>query len=478
MSIPAKADDPAAVVHLLNRAGFGPRPGQVKEVLAKGIEAYLDEQLHPVPDPALHQALARFKAMDYSIPDILAFAVFPEPKTGPHLSDVVEAFESPKLIRAVESRNQLEEALVDFWFNHFNVNARSAFVRISVTSYEREAIRPHVLGRFSDLLKATARHPAMVVYLDNYLSRKDTVVNGRRVLGLNENYGRELMELHTLGVTAGYTQADVTQSARCFTGWTIDSVKAMHVVSPGRFAFRAEQHDTEAKEVFGLKLPAGGGIEDGDKLLDHLASHPATARFISLKLARRFVADDPPESLVERCARTFSSTGGDIRRVVRELFTSEEFWSPAAARKPKTPFEYVVSALRATGSGVLSASPGLNWHLDNMGMRPYLCTPPTGYSDRGADWVSPAYLHRLNFAFDLGEGTIQGVVSRLPEIVTQHGGNPARAASVAAFFNREIFGNGLPDRMLQAVHGLSAEGPGTLAKVAALILASPEMQWR
>jgi len=197
-----------------------------------------------------------------------------------------------------------------------------------------------------------------------------------------------------------------------------------------------------------------------------------------LKLARRFVADDPPESLVDRCARTFSSTGGDIRRVVRELFTSEEFWSPAAARKPKTPFEYVVSALRATGSGVLSASPGLNWHLDNMGMRPYLCTPPTGYSDRGADWVSPAYLHRLNFAFDLGEGTIQGVVSRLPEIVTQHGGNPARAASVAAFFNREIFGNGLPDRMLQAVHGLSAEGPGTLAKVAALILASPEMQWR
>jgi hypothetical protein len=461
---------PKEAVHLLNRAGFGPRPGQVREVLARGLDAYLDGQLHPVPDPSVDKALQRFKALAFSVADIL--------RVGSPFSEVVEAYETAKLIRAVESKNQLQEALVDFWFNHFNVNAKSPLVLISVLPYERDAIRPHVLGKFGDLLKATAYHPAMLAYLDNYISKKDRVVNGKVLPGLNENYGRELLELHTVGVTAGYTQEDVIQAARCFTGWTIDALDEAHIVPPGRFIFRPEHHDTRAKQVFGLKIAAGGGISDGEKLLDYLAVHPATARFVSRKLVRRFVSDDPPEGLVERCARTFTSTDGDISRVVREIFTSDEFWAPAAARKPKTPLEYVVSALRATGSTVLAAHPGLTWHLDNMGMRPFLCNPPTGYSDRGSDWVSPAYLHRLNFALDLGNGTIQGVVVKLSDVVTHGGADSSAGASVAAFFNREIFGDGLSRRTLETVSGASAGGPSVVAKVAGLVLASPEMQWR
>ena len=318
----------------------------------------------------------------------------------------------------------------------------------------------------------------MLAYLDNYLSRKDTVVDGAVKPGLNENYGRELMELHTLGVTAGYTQKDVVQAARCLTGWTIDGLRISPEQTRGKFVYTAADHDTDAKDVFGLKLPSGGGIEDGEKLLDHLAAHPATARFISTKLAGRFVADDPPAALVDRCAQTFSSTGGDIRKVMRTLFESPEFWSEGTMRKLKTPFEYVVSCLRATGARVESAEPGLTWHLDNMGMRPYMCTPPTGYSNRGSDWLSPSYVHRLNFALDLGNDTIQGVRSGLSDTIARAGGDPANAGSIAAFFNREAFGGRLSPRTLGALRVSASPAPTMLAKVAGLVLASPEMQWR
>ena len=477
MTVPVKSD-PRTVVHFLNRAGFGPRPGQVKEVVTKGLDGYLTEQLNPTPDPALEPELARVnKHLGYATSEIIDVA-YKRIKAHSELGDIVEAYHTRRIIRAIASKNQLEENLADFWYNHFNVNARVAFVRLSVLSYENTAIRPHVLGRFRDLLGATAQHPAMLCYLDNYLSRKDTTVGGVRKIGLNENYGRELMELHTLGVTSGYTQDDVVAAARCFTGWSIDGLRISPEQTRGKFVYVAADHDAKPKKVFGLDVPGGGGMEDGEKLLDYLATHPATAKFISTKLARRFVADNPPAALVDRCAATFTSTGGDIRKVMRTLFESPEFWSQETTPQLKTPYGYVVSCLRATGADVESAEPGLTWHLDNMGMQPYLCTPPTGYSDRGADWLSPSYVHRLNFALDLGNDTIQGVKVGLTDTVRRMGGNPGSADSVASFFNREVFGDALSPRTLDAVKVPPSQSPTTLAKVAGLVLASPEMQWR
>lgn len=473
MSIASTQPDGAsAAVHLLNRAGFGPRPGLLRAVLAKGPSKYLEEQLNPVPDEPLDADLVRLKSLGYSVTQMLDIyhgrTVF-----GRGMQDVVENVETAKLVRAVTGRNQLQEALVDFWFNHFNVNLQHQFVRQSVVPYERDAIRPYVLGRFSDLLRATARHPAMLFYLDNHLSKKNTLIAGTVVRGLNENYGRELLELHTLGVNAGYTQSDVIDAARCFTGWTIDDLK-----TTGRFVFRAGDHDTEPKRIFGLQIPGGGGVEDGEKLLSYLATHAATARFISRKLVMRFVSDDPPRSLVEKCAQAFVATGGDLREVTRALFTSVEFQAAAARPKFKTPFEYVVSALRAMDARVESAEPGLTWHFDHMGMRPYFCTPPTGWSDRGRDWQSSAHVYRINFALDLANDTIRGVRVKLAQVITSMGENPLSASSVAAFLNREIFGGGLSQGTLAATHGLGPEHPGLVPKVAGLILASPEMQWR
>jgi len=461
-----------AALHLLNRAGFGPRPGSVASVLKKGTQVYLNEQLRPTADPALAAELARFKVLSYSVANILDIyhgrVLF-----GRGMPEVVEQFQTVKVVRAVMGANQLREALVDFWFNHFNVNLQHKFVRESILPYERDAIRPHVLGRFSDLLASTARHPAMLFYLDNYLSKKNTIIDGKVSRGLNENYGRELLELHTLGVNAGYTQEDVVNAARCFTGWTIDDLK-----TTGRFAFRAADHDSEPKRVFGLDLPGSGGIEEGAKLLRYLGTHPATARFVSRKLATRFVSDDPPESLVEQCAQTFISTGGDLREVTRTLFSSAEFWASAGTPKLRTPLEYIAGALRATGARVESAEPGLTWHLDHMGMRPYFCTPPTGWSDRGRDWQSSAHVYRLNFALDLGNDTVRGVKVQLPQTIASVGGSARSAASVTAFFNKEIFAGALSRPTLDAALGVEAGIPGTVAKVASLILASPEMQWR
>lgn len=468
----AAKDTNKAVVHLLNRAGFGPRPGQIRLILDKGLGRYLEEQLNPRADPPLAAQLLRFKSLRYSVATLLdiyhgrrAFV------RG--MSLVVEELQTAKVVRAIEGQNQLEEVLVDFWFNHFNVNLQHQFVRQSIIPYERDAIRPFVFGKFADLLRATARHPAMLFYLDNYLSRKNSTANGTVIRGLNENYGRELLELHTLGVDGGYSQSDVVDAARCFTGWSIDDLK-----SKGRFVFRAADHDQGPKRVFGLEIPAGGGVEDGERVLTYLATHPATARFVCFKLARRFVADDPPLSLVDACARKFVETGGDLRSVTRTLFTSAEFQAAADQPKYRTPFQYLAAALRATGARVESAEPGLTWHLDKMGMRPYFCTPPTGWSDRGRDWQSSAHVYRLNFALDLANDTIRGVQVRLSARLAGARYDPGSSASIAAFFNREVFGGGLSERTLEAVKGLTKDHPGTVAKVAGLILSSPEMQSR
>ena len=320
--------------------------------------------------------------------------------------DLVEG----KLLRAVYSSRQLEEVLTDFWFNHFNVYLDKGADRYMVTEYERDAIRPHVLGKFRDLLEATAKSPAMLFYLDNWQSVGPNSPaaggrGGRQRRGLNENYGRELMELHTLGVDGGYTQKDVTEVARCFTGWTIQQPQR-----GGRFVFNPRMHDTGEKVVLGVTIPAGGGVEDGERVLDILSHSPATAHFISKKLAMRFVADQPPPVLVDRMAQTFLKTDGDLREVMRTMLKSKEFWSAGAYRsKLKSPLEMVASAVRAVNGDVDFAF-ALGNQVAQLGEPLYRKVEPTGYSNSSQEWLNSAgLLARMNFALQLAGNKVPGV---------------------------------------------------------------------
>ncbi|SRR5579884_795310 len=316
-----------------------------------------------------------------------------------------------KLLRAIYSNRQLEEVLTDFWYNHFNVYLDKGADRYLVTAYERDMIRPHVLGKFRDLLEATAKSPAMLFYLDNWQSvgpqppPRGGRAGATQRRGLNENYGRELLELHTLGVDGGYTQKDVTEVARCFTGWSINQPQR-----GGEFVFRERQHDRGEKVVLGVTIPAGGGIEDGEKVLDIVARHPSTARFISRKLAQRFVADDPPPALVDRMAQTFLKTGGDLRAVMKTMIDSKEFWSVGAYRsKIKSPFEMVVSAVRAVNGDVDFAQALMN-QVAQLGEPLYRKVEPTGYSNASGQWLNSAgLLARMNFAVQLASNKVPGV---------------------------------------------------------------------
>ena len=344
---------------------------------------------------------------------------------NPRQAVVAELVEN-KLQRAVYSPRQLEEVLVDFWLNHFNVFSGKNTVAMLLTSYERDAIRPHVLGRFRDMLLATARHPAMLSYLDNFQSRSapenlpnvagvGVISVGGPNQGLNENYGRELLELHTLGVNGGYTQADVINVARAFTGWTIFAPNQY-----GEFQFNPQMHDRAEKIVLGQKFPRGGGEDEGVKVIDMLAVHPSTARFISRKLAQRFIADDPPQTLVDRMAATFTKTGGDLRAVMETLLLSREFMSEGAWQaKVKTPFELVASALRALDAQV-SDTTALAQRLTDMGMPMYGRIDPKGYPNTADAWSGSAGLAgRMNFAFALTAGQISGVKLDPVAIVSQ-----------------------------------------------------------
>jgi uncharacterized protein (DUF1800 family) len=331
-----------------------------------------------------------------------------------------------KLYRAILSNRQLEEELADFWYNHFNVFLDKGADRFLVPTYERDAIRPHVLGRFRDLLEATASSPAMLFYLDNWQSvapETQRATQGKRpARGLNENYARELMELHTLGVDGGYTQKDIIEVARCFTGWTIKQPRA-----GGTFTFNEKVHDKGEKVVLGVTIPAGGGREDAEKLLDILAAHPSTAKFISKKLAQRFVADDPLPDLIARMAKKFQDTKGDIREVMKVMLTSKEFFSQGAYHaKVKSPFEMIASAIRATGAQVDFAFQ-LAQQIARLGQPLYRKLEPTGYSNANAEWVNSAsLLARMNFAMALGQNKIPGV--KLDS--TRFGDDPLGAALV------------------------------------------------
>jgi uncharacterized protein (DUF1800 family) len=366
---------------------------------------------------------------------------------------VVEELAMAKVTRAIYSERQLQQIMDDFWFNHFNVFAGKGEDRWFLTSYERDVIQPHTLGTFKELLTATAKSPAMLFYLDNFLSADPRAAErqaaeramrqqGRRggfgrprpaqpqqqqakknVRGLNENYGRELMELHTLGVDGGYTQKDVTEVARCFTGWTIDKPR-----ENAEFKFDERLHDPDPKMVLGKKIHAGG-MRDGEDVIDLLVHHPSTARFISTKLARRFVSDNPPPALVARMAQTFQSSDGDIRAVMKTMIYSPEFWSRDAYRaKIKTPFELVVSTARALGTDVDTPMPLVQW-AGRIGEPLFQCQPPTGYADKADTWVNTgALLNRLNYSLALAGNKVRGSRSDVASLLGMDSSTDAKAA--------------------------------------------------
>ena len=473
---PLRISEDQKIVHVLNRIGFGARPGDVERVLKIGIPAYIEEQLHPerlsdtladdrvidlnsltmsrsklleqFPDPQQlarqlgirnpnqnknaaadpnaapadqrKQAKARAELQEYMVENKL--------QRPPQL---LQQLISNRVIRGVYSERQLQEVMTDFWFNHFNVYWDKGADRWLTTDYEMNVIRPRTMGKFKDLLLATAQSPAMLFYLDNHLSSAPTPAvealrkrananNNKRTPGINENYARELMELHTLGVDGGYTQKDVTEVARALTGWTIDQPKVN-----GTFVFRPQMHDRGEKTVLGQRIPANGGIQDGTRVIEILANHPSTARFISTKLVRRFVSDNPPQALVDKVAATYRKTDGDISEMLRTIFYSEEFNSPESyGQKMKSPFEYVVSSIRTLG-GDTGGNQQIGRAIGQMGQALYQYQAPTGFPDRADFWTSDgALVARLNFAVTLTSG-------RIPDTrVSLNGFKDAQAAAL------------------------------------------------
>jgi uncharacterized protein (DUF1800 family) len=421
----AGADPPsdAQALHVLNRLAYGPAPGDLAHVRQIGIDRFIDEQLHPerMPlPPLLRQQLDALGSTHLRQRDLVAQyrvagqAAKNDSEGGKTMRRELYqrvTFESgeARLLSAIQSPRQLQEVMVDFWFNHFNIFSGKGLDRVLVENYEREAIRPYAFGRFRDLLGATAHHPAMLFYLDNWLSAAPGSEPQRgagplaKTSGLNENYARELMELHTLGVDGGYTQSDVTALARMLTGWTLnprprggDSI----------FFFDARRHDGGDKEWLGRHV-AGRGQAEGEWALDVLASHPATARHIAYELAQYFVADTPQPALVDRLSQRFLDTGGDIGAVLKTLFDSGEFRDPQVrAVKFKTPYQYLVSAVRASNLPVTNVRPLLAT-LYQLGMPLYGCQTPDGYKNTEAAWLNPdAITRRINFATAFASGKL------------------------------------------------------------------------
>jgi uncharacterized protein (DUF1800 family) len=393
---------------------------------------------------------------------------------------VLQDLREARVYRAIYSNRQLEEVLTDFWFNHFNVyESKGEPEQLTLASYENDAIRPHVLGHFKDLLLATARHPAMMFYLDNWTSMAGDFLNvgpfaqgpfgGQNFLnqqahGLNENYGRELMELHTLGVNGGYTQADVIAVARCFTGWTIRAPN-----SKPEFVFAPFMHDTGEKVVLGHKIAAGGEEQDGLQVIDILAHHPATAQFISKKLAQHFVADDPPATLVDKMVKTFLKTDGDLRAVMETMLTSREFLSEGAwQNKIKSPLEMVVSAVRTTGAEATDSAV-LAQKVADMGEPLYGKLEPTGFKDGAEVWLSTANLMaRIGFANTLAAGKVPGVKMDTTRFADK---DPAAIA-------HDLLNHDAAPQTLAALEKGAANKPASPATTVGLVISSPEFQRR
>ncbi|MBP6716564.1 MAG: DUF1800 domain-containing protein [Acidobacteria bacterium] len=543
-AVPAHPDAPT-ILHVLNRAGYGPKPGDIERVRAMGLAAYIEQQLHPeqIPDVAVNTALAQFPTLTMSTEELAVKYYRPleamrrdqqqkearaEVKTAKAADDMMAMQEAKqqlpdgaqqlrqeaqsvlqnlmqaRIVRAVDSDRQLNEVLVDFWFNHFNVYAQKGAVNEYLNAYERDAIRPHVLGNFRDMLGAVAHDPAMLFYLDNFQSadpkmgERDTnkqldqiqqrLNNPRARLtpeqreqalarieqlkkniprGLNENYARELMELHTLGVDGGYAQKDVQEVARVFTGWTIDQPRG-----GGKFIFRPAMHDAGNKTVLGQTIAGADGQDgerEGERVLDLLAMHPATARRLAYKLSERFVSDVPPASLVDRVAKVYLDTKGDLRAVTRAILTSPEFYSVEAYNaKVKTPLDFVVSAARATDARLITAAPVVQALRTTLGMPLYGCQPPTGYKTTADAWVNTgALLSRMNFGLQLVSNQQRAIRVNVM----------ALAPDTSADTRAKLVDNMLAGRISASTSATLAKAP-TPQQLLTLLLGSPEFQKR
>lgn len=405
----------ASLRHLVSRTTYGYSPADLATAEALGHEGWLDLQLNgaglddTVLESAVNDALI---SLQWNYQEVLENEQLDN--SDPDKINVAVELIVATMVRQLFSPFQLRELMVEFWSNHFNVYLLDGPVSFLKTVDDRENVRPHALGNFRDLLMANARSPAMLYYLDNYSNTVD---------GPNENYARELLELHTMGVDGGYTEFDVKEVARCFTGWTINPR------AEDLFAFYPQTHDDGPKDVLGVRIPAGQGIEDGEQVLDILASHPATARYVSTKLARRFVSDDPQESLVDNLAATFTATDGDIKAVLNALFASEEF-AESSGMKFKRPGEMLISAVKATSSqptdDYLVVLIGF---LETLEQLPFFASPPTGYDDVESAWLATSsLLNRWNFTSALAFGNLPVPLTRRAE---GQGGNPP----MSRFFN-------------------------------------------
>jgi len=458
------------VLHILDRLAFGPTTADVKHVKAIGIEGYIAEQLDPdaiLESSELTNRLAGLATL--KLDPVQLFAEYgplratdgmqPSPEDQKARRQrarlILEQAQAARIWRALHSPRQLQEVMVDFWYNHFNVFANKALDRLWVGAYEAEAIRPYALGRFRDLLGATAHHPAMLFYLDNAQNAApgSKGLNGREA-GINENYARELMELHTLGADRGYTQDDVVALARILTGWGLARPNALPASGSG-FVFYPARHDNGDKHFLGQDI-AGNGEAEGEKALDLLAAGPATARHIAFELAQYFVADQPPAALIERLAARFQETGGDMKSTLKVLFASREFRDSTGA-KYKSPYRFVLSAARAARISADNPKPLLG-AMARLGQPLYGCMTPDGYRDTEAAWLSPdASLLRVNFAKALAGGNLPIV----------DGAKPVEAAPLLA-----TLGTGLSGRTRAAVAQAQPE------LQAALILGSPDFMRR
>lgn len=522
-----------AAAHLLGRFTYGATPGQIDEVVNMGLEKWFEQQLDgSIGDDALNQRLAEYDAVKLSNTQIVN--TFPRPgqvlrmavKDGKIDKDSVKVdkkeyreqlqaymkekgmrpqqelyrqFINQKVLRAAYSKNQLQEVLTDFWFNHFNVSITKNDCAEFIPNYERDVIRPNVYGKFENLVLSTAKSPAMLMYLDNFTSsgqntnadlpqnqklrkmiqQKQEQVMGDSAMkklnannkikkpkaaGLNENYAREVMELHTLGVDGGYTQSDVTQAARVLTGWTIypmseygygnamkkivekvgeDKLSERGFVHDGDFLFAVNRHDNKEKTVLGKTFAADGGYDEGVQLLKMLAHHPSTAKFISKKIAVRFVSDNPPQSLIDKMAKTFLEKDGDIKEVLITMATSPEFWNKDVIRaKTKSPFELAISAVRALNVELKQPYQIFAWS-DKMGQKMYFYQAPTGFPDKGQYWINTgALLNRMNFGLAVASQRIAGTKLDLLALNQHH--EPESAATALVTYGKLI----MPERNL------------------------------
>lgn len=522
-----------AAAHLIGRFTFGTKPGQVKEVVDMGLDKWMQQQLDVVlPDDEVKRRLpdSNYEALPMTNEQIVntylnagqiiriaaknnlldkdSVKNLDKPEYRAQLKKLMDeqGYKAPqelqrqivnqKIIRAAYGQNQLQEVLTDFWFNHFNVSLTKGQCQQFVMTYERDAIRPNVLGNFETILEATAKHPAMLEYLDNAssvsmdnemartqekntlarlakqrmdaLAKNDTsmgakilqqTINAKRGQGLNENYAREIMELHTLGVDGGYTQQDVTTVARALTGWSImplykdgPGTKLLQAAGPGflarkgfavegDFLFRADKHDEGAKTILGKTFPANGGYEEGKQVLQMLSMHPSTAKFICTKLATRFVSDTPSTVLVGKMSDAYLKSNGNIRSVIIAMVNSREFWDKAALReKVKSPFEFAISAIRATNADVQQPFQIYNW-CTRMGQRFYYYQAPTGFPDRATYWINTgALLNRMNFGLAFATEKIPGVKLNLAALNDNH--EPESAEAALAIYSKIL----LPER--------------------------------